>query len=108
MTAAARAAGAPRVSVIMNCLNGEKYLREAIDSVYAQSYPDWELVLWDNGSTDSTPAGSPTSWSRSATVAGTRKMPLPMVDPMSTATALQSPRCRGRRSPPSTRSPSVR
>ena len=55
MTAAARAAGAPRVSVIMNCLNGEKYLREAIDSVYAQSYPDWELVLWDNGSTDSTP-----------------------------------------------------
>ena len=27
MTAAARTAGAPRVSVIMNCLNGEKYLR---------------------------------------------------------------------------------
>lgn len=45
-----------RVSVIMNCLNGEKYLREAIDSVYAQTYGDWEIVFWDNGSTDATPA----------------------------------------------------
>jgi glycosyltransferase involved in cell wall biosynthesis len=46
----------PRVSVIMNCLNGEKYLRQAIDSVYAQTYTDWEIVFWDNGSTDGTPA----------------------------------------------------
>ena len=30
------------VSVIMNCYNGEKYLHEAIDSVYAQTYKDWE------------------------------------------------------------------
>jgi glycosyltransferase involved in cell wall biosynthesis len=45
----------PRVSVITNCYNGEKYLRAAIDSVYAQTYRDWELVLWDNGSTDATP-----------------------------------------------------
>lgn len=43
----------PRVSVIMNCHNGEKYLREAIDSVYRQSYPDWEIIFWDNQSTDS-------------------------------------------------------
>jgi glycosyltransferase involved in cell wall biosynthesis len=43
----------PRVSVIMNCYNGEKYLREAIDSVYRQSYPDWEIIFWDNQSTDS-------------------------------------------------------
>lgn len=42
----------PIVSVIMNCLNGEKYLKEAIDSVYAQTYKDWEIVLWDNASTD--------------------------------------------------------
>jgi glycosyltransferase involved in cell wall biosynthesis len=41
-----------RVSVIMNCLNGERYLREAIDSVYLQDYPDWEIVFWDNSSTD--------------------------------------------------------
>jgi glycosyltransferase involved in cell wall biosynthesis len=43
----------PLVSVIMNCYNGEKYLREAIDSVYAQTYQNWEIVFWDNCSTDS-------------------------------------------------------
>jgi len=40
------------VSVIMNCHNGEKYLREAIDSVYAQTYKNWEIIFWDNYSTD--------------------------------------------------------
>jgi len=38
----------------MNCYNGEKYLREAIDSVYSQTYKDWEIVLWDDGSIDDT------------------------------------------------------
>jgi glycosyltransferase involved in cell wall biosynthesis len=42
----------PLVSVIMNCFNGEKYLREAIDSVLAQTYQNWELIFWDNQSTD--------------------------------------------------------
>jgi len=42
----------PKVSVIMNCLNCEKYLKEAIDSVYAQTYGDWEIIFWDNASTD--------------------------------------------------------
>ena len=42
----------PLVSVIMNCFNGEKYLREAIDSVYAQTYKNWEIIFWDNASTD--------------------------------------------------------
>lgn len=40
------------VSVIMNCYNGEKYLREAIDSVYSQTYQNWEIIFWDNASTD--------------------------------------------------------
>ncbi len=44
----------PKVSVIMNCYNGERFLKEAIDSVYAQTFTDWEIVLWDNGSTDRT------------------------------------------------------
>jgi glycosyltransferase involved in cell wall biosynthesis len=47
---------APLVSVIMNCYNGERYLREAIDSVYAQTYPNWEIVFWDNVSTDASAA----------------------------------------------------
>lgn len=45
---------APKVSVIINCLNGEKYLRQAIESVYAQTYTNWEIVLLDNASTDRT------------------------------------------------------
>jgi glycosyltransferase involved in cell wall biosynthesis len=41
-----------KVSVIMNCHNGERFLREAIDSVFAQTYQDWEIIFWDNNSTD--------------------------------------------------------
>lgn len=40
------------VSIIMNCYNGEKYLNEAIDSVLAQAFQDWELIFWDNQSSD--------------------------------------------------------
>ena len=40
------------VSIIINCYNGAKYLSEAIDSVYAQSYKNWEIIFWDNCSTD--------------------------------------------------------
>ena len=42
----------PLVSVIMNCYNGEKYLKEAMDSVLGQAYPNWEVIFWDNQSTD--------------------------------------------------------
>ncbi len=42
----------PLVSIIMNCLDSEKYLREAIDSVYAQTYSNWEIIFWDNASRD--------------------------------------------------------
>ena len=40
------------VSVIMNCYNSDKYLREAIDSIYVQTYDNWEIIFWDNCSTD--------------------------------------------------------
>ena len=42
------------VSVIMNAHNAEQYLHQAIDSVLAQSYEKWEIILWDNNSTDTT------------------------------------------------------
>ena len=46
----------PTVSVIMNCLNAEPYLREAMDSVVAQTYSDWEIIFWDNASQDNSGA----------------------------------------------------
>lgn len=45
----------PAVSVIMNCYNSARYLREALDSVFAQTFRDWEVVFWDNASTDASP-----------------------------------------------------
>lgn len=42
----------PFVSVLMNCYNGEKFLKEAIESVIVQTYQNWELIFWDNQSTD--------------------------------------------------------
>ena len=40
------------VSIIMNCHNGEKYLKEAIQSVINQEYNNWELIFWNNNSSD--------------------------------------------------------
>ena len=42
----------PLVSIIMNCFNGQKYLVHALNSVIAQTYSNWELIFWDNQSTD--------------------------------------------------------
>jgi len=36
----------PKVSIIVNCLNGEKYLKAALDSIFAQTYKDWEIIFW--------------------------------------------------------------
>lgn len=46
----------PFVSVIMNCYNSETFLREALDCVLAQTFADWEVVFWDNQSTDGSAA----------------------------------------------------
>ena len=41
-----------KVSIIMNCYNSSKFLKEALDSVILQTYSNWELIFWDNKSTD--------------------------------------------------------
>jgi len=42
----------PKVSVILTSFNHGKYIREAIDSVLNQSFTDFELIIWDDASTD--------------------------------------------------------
>ena len=45
----------PRVSIIMNVRNGASFLREALNSVMTQTFQDWELIVWDDCSTDDSP-----------------------------------------------------
>ena len=40
------------VSIIMNCFNGEKYLKKSLESILDQTYQNWELIFWDNQSSD--------------------------------------------------------
>jgi len=42
----------PLISIIMNCHNGEVFLKESINSVINQTYKNWELIFWDNFSND--------------------------------------------------------
>lgn len=45
----------PDISVIMSVYNGETYLSEAIESLVGQTFKNWELIVIDDCSTDSTP-----------------------------------------------------
>tara|TARA_A100001011_G_scaffold395216_1_gene489561 strand:+ start:127 stop:1023 length:897 start_codon:yes stop_codon:yes gene_type:complete len=40
------------ISIIVNCYNGEKFLRESLTSIQNQEYKNWELIFWDNKSND--------------------------------------------------------
>ena len=40
------------ISIILNCYNGEEFLRDALTSVVNQTYKRWELIFWDNKSSD--------------------------------------------------------
>ena len=42
----------PLISIIMNCHNGEKYLKDSIKSILDQTYQNWELIFYDNNSND--------------------------------------------------------
>ena len=41
------------ISIIIPCYNLEKYISECLNSVISQTYPDWEAIIVDDGSTDS-------------------------------------------------------
>ena len=42
----------PLISIVVNCFNGEKYLKECLNSILSQSYKNYEVIFWDNNSTD--------------------------------------------------------
>ena len=42
----------PKISILMNCLNGEEFLESAISSVMSQTYTNWELIFYNNASVD--------------------------------------------------------
>jgi glycosyltransferase involved in cell wall biosynthesis len=46
----------PRISVLMPVFNGARYLKEAVDSILMQTFPDFEFIIIDDGSTDDTPS----------------------------------------------------
>lgn len=43
-----------KVSVLMNCYNSEKYIQNSIQSLINQTFDEWELIVWDDASTDNT------------------------------------------------------
>lgn len=49
-------ADVPLISVLMPAYNARRYLREAVDSILAQTFGDFEFIIIDDGSTDDTPA----------------------------------------------------
>ena len=42
----------PKVSILMNCFNGEEFLQAALESIFAQTYSNYEIIFIDNHSTD--------------------------------------------------------
>jgi teichuronic acid biosynthesis glycosyltransferase TuaG len=42
----------PLISIITPCYNSEQYIRQAIESVLAQTYQNWEMIIVDDCSTD--------------------------------------------------------
>lgn len=53
-TSAPTRAGAPRASVIVPCWNVEKWVEKALDSILRGTFPDFEIIAVDDGSTDGT------------------------------------------------------
>ena len=46
----------PAISLVLPVYNGERYLAEALDSIFAQTFTDFEVIAVDDQSTDATPA----------------------------------------------------
>lgn len=63
----------PKYSIIIATYNRADYLRQVVDSVLGQTYRDFELVVYDDGSTDDTPAILRSYGNRLRTLSGANK-----------------------------------
>ena len=63
-----------RVSIIISSFNYAAYLEASVDSALGQSYPDVEVIVVDDGSTDGTAAALEAFWSAKAGVPATVKL----------------------------------
>mgnify|MGYP001284853850 FL=1 len=43
-----------KISVIVNCYNGEEYLENCLNSILNQNFKNFEIIFFDNASTDNT------------------------------------------------------
>lgn len=48
-------ANKPKISVLLCVHNGERFVRQALESIYQQTFQDFEVIVVDDGSTDGTP-----------------------------------------------------
>ena len=46
----------PEISIVLPSYNGDKYIRDAVDSILKQTFGDWELIIVNDCSTDGTAA----------------------------------------------------
>jgi len=42
----------PLISILVNCFNGERFLEQALNSITLQTYKNFEVIFWDNQSSD--------------------------------------------------------
>ncbi len=45
----------PTVSIVLPCYNGARFLAASLDSILAQTFTDWELIIVNDHSTDASP-----------------------------------------------------
>jgi len=66
----------PEVSIIVNCFNEAPFVREALDSAFAQTFQDWEIIFWDNASEDDSAAIAATYGERVTCFSNDTNIPL--------------------------------
>ena len=65
----------PVVSIVLPTYNGAKYIRESLDSILAQTFQDWELIIVNDCSTDETPQIAAEYAKRDEVVIATKFLP---------------------------------